>query len=293
MNMKKFFPLLALTILLAACDKPQASAPAAEMDLETASVQAAAEPAEQDIVVAKVGPEQITRRQLDQRLEVLDKDDQDFAATPMGRRSFIQVLVREKLAELDAKAKGLDKSDVYLSDLEDKRAELKELYQQYAQQVLDHMWEDYNYESGLLAVTDEEIAAYHKKYPYEMTIKQIIIDDPQTAEVVLRALKNNKNRWKELERQYSVAPERSRGKSLSFIPGEFIPELEVIAANSSTGSVQGFVKTSQGFHIIMKTNERRLSLKDASDRVRTILENQKLDNVFNALQNKYEVIIYD
>ena len=201
--------------------------------------------------------------------------------------------MREKLAELDAKAHDLDKSDAYLSDLEDKRAQLKEIYQQYAQELLARLWEDYNHETGLLTVTDEEITAYHKKYPYEMTIKQIIIDDPQTAEVVLRALKSNKNRWRELERQYSVAPERSRGKSLSFMPGEFIPELEDIAANSSTGSVQGFVKTSQGFHIIMKTNERRLTLKDAAERIRTILENQKLDNALNALQNKYEVIIYD
>lgn len=289
MNMKKLLLLSISFALLAACDKPQPQTQQQPPD----SLPQAAEPAEQDIVVAQVGPEQITRRQLDQRLEVLTRDDQNFASTPMGRRNFIQILVREKLAELDAKAHNLDKTDVYLADLEDKRAQLKEIYQQYTQQLLARMWEDYNQQNGLLHVADDEIADYHKKYPYEMTIKQIIIDDPQTAEIVLRALKSNKNRWKELERQYSVAPEQSKGNTISFIPGEFIPELEVIAANSSTGSVQGFIKTSQGFHIIMKTAERRMSLKDAADRIRAILENQKLDNAFQTLQNKYEVIIYD
>ena len=43
----------------------------------------------------------------------------------------------------------------------------------------------------------------------------------------------------------------------------------------------------------MKTGERRLSLKDAADRIRAILENQKTDAALNALQNKYEVIIYE
>ena len=77
------------------------------------------------------------------------------------------------------------------------------------------------------------------------------------------------------------------------MPGEFIPELEVIAANSSTGTVQGFVKTAQGFHIIMKTGERRLHLQEAAPRIRTILENKKKDALLETLQNKYKVIIYE
>ena len=43
----------------------------------------------------------------------------------------------------------------------------------------------------------------------------------------------------------------------------------------------------------MKTRERRLSLKDAAPRIRTVLENQKIDAALNALQNKYKVVIYE
>ena len=126
-----------------------------------------------------------------------------------------------------------------------------------------------------------------------MTIKQLIIPDAETADAVWRELKRSKKRWKELERQYSKAPQQSYGKEISFMPGEFIAELEVIAANSATGSVQGFVKTSQGFHIIMKTGERKLKLQEATPRIRAILENQKLDAALNALKNKYKVVIYE
>ena len=145
-------------------------------------------------------------------------------------------------------------------------------------------------EKGDTAVTDEEISAYYEKYPYQMTIKQIIIDNAQTADQVLRALKSSPRRWKELDRQYSIAPESL--KELSFMPGEYLPEIEVIAANSPTGSVQGFFKTSQGFHIIMKTSDKRLSRKDAEPRIRQVLENKKLDNLLNTLKNKYEVVKY-
>lgn len=243
--------------------------------------------------VAQVGPETINRQQLDDRLAVLPKEDRDFAQTAAGKRTFVGLMVREKLIALDAKDEKLDQSDVYLTAMEDKRNQLKDIYREYGDALLGRLWEDNLREKGVLNVTDEEIAAYYDKYPYEMTIKQIIISDAQTADAVWRELKHAKNRWKELERRYSDAPEQSKGKEFTFMPGEFIPELEVIAANSLSGSVQGFVKTAQGFHIIMKTRERKLSLKEAAPRIRAVLENQKTDAALNALQNKYKVVIYE
>ena len=281
--MKKFLFVFFALSLLTACKKSQA--PDIEADLETAPAK--------DIIVAEVGPVQISQRQLEERLAVLPTEDQEYAKTPVGRKNFIHVLAREQLIALDAKEENLDKEDFYLTALEDKREQLKEIYLNFSADLLNRMWEEHMREKGIISVSEEEIAQYYDKYPYEMTIKQLIIPDAETADAVWRELRRSKSRWKELERQYSKAPEESNGKEISFMPGEFIPELEVIAANSSTGSVQGFVKTSQGFHIIMKTGERRLKLAEASPRIRAILENQKIDVALNALQNKYKVVIYE
>lgn len=294
--MKKFLSIITCLLWLAACGSQEPSSPQAGSVFEDAPVgqtSPAAVEKETEAIVAQVGPENITRAQLEHLLQTLDEQDRAFASTPVGEHNFIQLLVREKLAALDAKAKGLDKQEQYLQDLANKRAQLQEVYQNYADQLLLRLWDEQNQAKGAFAVTEEEIAAYFKKYPYEMTIKQIIIDDAQTADTVWRELRHNKNRWKELERRFSIAPQRSYATTLTFMPGEFIPELEVIAANSPTGSVQGFVKTSQGFHIIMKTNERRLSLKDAQPRIRTILENQKKDALLEDLQTNYKVVIYE
>lgn len=244
-------------------------------------------------VIARAGKAVITRQDLENKTKWLSKEDREFAQTPIGQMNFIQVLVREKLAELAAKDAGLDKTDVYLTSMEDKRAELEQIYRSFAADLLERSWYEQLEESGATAVTEQEIKDYYKKYPYEMTVKQIIVDNAQTADEVLRALKNNRSRWKELARQYSVAPEAVRDESFSFMPGEFLPEIEVIAANSPTGSVQGFIKTAQGFHIIMKTGEKRLSTKEAAPRIAQILKDQKTDVILNNLKNKYEVVIYD
>lgn len=281
--MKKFLLLILALSFLTACEKKQALD--IETDLETAPTK--------DIIVAEVGPIQISQRQLEERLSLLPQEDQEFAQTSVGRKNFLHLLAREQLITLDAKEENLDKQDFYLTALEDKREQLKEIYLSFSSDLLNRMWEEHMREKGIIAVTDEEITQYYDKYPYEMTIKQLIIPDAETADAVWRELKRSKSRWREMERQYSKAPEESKGKEISFMPGEFIPELEVIAANSSIGSVQGFVKTAQGFHIIMKTKERRLKMTEAAPRIRAILENQKIDAALHALQNKYKVVIYE
>lgn len=248
-------------------------------------------PAVTQDTAARVGKETITEQDVASRLALLSDKDREFAQTPIGRQNLLQIITREKLVAAAAKDEKLDESDVYLSIMEDKRRQLEDIYNEFAAQTLEQLWYDELKEKGETAVSDEEISAYYKKYPYEMTIKQIIIDNAQTADQVLRALKASPRRWKELERQYSVAPESLR--QITVMPGEYLPDIEVIAANSPMGSVQGFFKTAQGFHIIMKTSDKRLSRKDAEPRIRQVLEDRKLDKVLDSLKNKYEVVIYE
>ncbi len=265
--------LLVLAVLLGACHKPDDE------------FQVDAKP--------RVRPDApaVTEQDVQDRLALLDKQDAAFAQTPIGRQNLIQIILREKLIQTDALAQGLDKSADYQKLSTDKRMFLNEIYQAYTRQLLEDLWYEKQRASGALQVTDEEIAAYYKKYSYEMTVQQIIVDNAETADQVLRALKRSPSRWKELSRQYNVAPEQIRNSKFTFMPGEFLPEIEVIAATSSNGSVQGFIKTALGFHIIMKTGEKRLSKAEAEPRIRAILENKKLDEVIENLQNKYEVLI--
>lgn len=234
----------------------------------------------------------ITDKDVQERMAQLSKEDAAFAGTAIGRQNLLQIILREKLIEADALAQGLDRGADYQKFATDKRMQLNEIYYAYTRRLLEDLWYEKQRTSGVLQVTDAEIDAYYKQYPYEMTVQQIIVDNAQTADQVLRTLKSHPSRWNDMSRQYNIAPEAIRNNQFTFMPGEFLPEIEVIAANSVVGSVQGFIKTAFGFHIIKKTKERRLSKEDAAPRIRAVLENKKLDKAIETLQKKYEVVIY-
>ena len=234
----------------------------------------------------------ITQQDVQKRLELLSREDAAFAKTSFGRQNLLQIILREKLIQTDALAQRIDQSADYQKLSTDKRMQLNEIYQNYTHQLLEDLWYEKQRASGALDVSEEEIESYYKKYPYEMTVQQIIVDNAETADQILHTLKRAPYKWKEMSRQYNVAPEEIRDTKFTFMPGEFLPEIEVIAATSPNGSVQGFIKTAFGFHIIMKTNEKRLSKNEAAPRIRAVLENKKLDKIISNLQNKYEVMIY-
>ncbi len=283
--MKKGLWFVPLALLLAACQPPQ------PQEEETAAT-----PPRPVVPVSQARTtdmdKTVSQADIDRRYPFLSKEDQQFVNTLIGRQNLLQLIAREKLIALDAQAQHINQDPDYLAQLTQKRIQLDDIFQDYAAQTLQEFWYAKQRKQGALQITEEEINEYYKKYPYEMTIRQIIVDNAEQADQLLRTLKSNRSRWKELSRQYNRAPETLRGE-ISFMPGEFLPDLEVIAANSATGSVQGFFKTAYGFHIIMKTSEKKLSRAEAEPRIRSVLENKKLDKLIESLQNKYEVVIYD
>ena len=231
----------------------------------------------------------ITQQDIQNGLALLDEQDRKFAQTAFGKQNLLQILAREKLILQDARSSKLEQNEEYQAALKQKRAELDTVYDQFAQEALIRTW--YEQQEKEMEPSEKEIKAYYNKYPYEMTIKQIIVDNAQTADQTLKILKGSPGRWNEISRQQNKAP--AALQTITFMPGEYLDNLEAVAANSSTGKVQGFFKTPQGFHIIMKTGENRLSLDQATPRIRQILINQRLDKLLDTLKTKYEVVIYD
>ncbi len=274
--MRTFFLFFTLAICLTACTQNPTDAPEPDTP-ETAG---------------RIGTNTISQQEVEERARLLSKQDQLFAQTELGKQALLQTVAREKLILADAQATKLDKQPDYQQFLQQERTRLEKAYQTFADELLTRIWYEAQTQAGGPAyASEDEMKAYFRKYPYEMTIKQIIVENAQTADEVLRTLKHAPSHWAAMSRQYGITPEEL--KTVSFMPGEYLPELEVIAANSPTGKVQGFFKTPLGFHIIMKTGEKRLTWENAQPRIRTVLENEKIDALLNTLKTKYEVILYD
>ena len=86
-----------------------------------------------DDAAARVGRETITEEDIAARTALLSEDDRAFAKTPIGRQNLLQIITREKLIAAAAKDEQLDQSDVYLSIMEDKRAQLADIYRQFGE----------------------------------------------------------------------------------------------------------------------------------------------------------------
>ncbi len=246
-------------------------------------------------VLAYVDNQPITQEDFDKAANNLDPNFKTFVKTKSGRANFLSFLISEKLLLTDAKKRGLDLTQKYqeeIAALEAAQQAALETAKNFAlrRNLLESLAKD-----GTLSVSEDEIKAYYKKYPYEITIRQFIISDPQKAADVMKQMRkiSTISRFAEFARQFSDEPlsKKSGGEMAPFIPGEYLPQIEVPAANSKLMEVQGFITTARGNHIIMKVAEKRLSYNDAKERIKMILENQKLDSYLNSLNKKYNISI--
>jgi len=78
-----------------------------------------------------------------------------------------------------------------------------------------------------------------------------------------------------------------------FITGEFLPELEQTVARMRTDNPEGIFKSKFGYHVIKKDGERKLTFKEARDRIARVLEKQKLDDYLKTIEAKYKVEVLD
>jgi len=271
--MKKLLPFACVLVLLCACGKKEQ---------ENSSA-----------VLAKVGGYPITKEEFDEKAQTLDKDFTQFLSTPSGRENFLGFMINERLLSQAARDMGIASSKEYQSEIEDIRQEQALRLKQAKEFALRRILKEKLMKDGTLSVSEDEIKQYYAKHQYQIYLMHILLSDPQEAATVMREVNGirSSERFAQAAARYSIDPETKNngGRLPPFIPGEYMQQIEVPAANIPAGQVQGFIKTPQGFHIIMKVKEENLSYAQAKDRIRAILEGQKLDAYLNSLKDKYGV----
>lgn len=251
----------------------------------------------QENALAKVAGYTITQEEFDKRADFLDSSFKQYLTTPQGKQNFLNYLISERLLQQEALFKNLPDDPRYTQEIENIIKQQEENLQRAKEFLLKKILMEEIYNQGITYVSEEEIKNYYRKYPYEIKILQIILNNPQEAAQVMNAVKNTKtqNSFKEAVMKFSKDPlaKQNKGALEPFIPGEYLPEIEVPAANSAANQVQGFIQTPFGFHIIMKVGETKLTYNQAKERIHNILEKQKLDDYLNSLKDKYGVEVKD
>lgn len=281
--MKKTLFLTTLILTCVACSPKQENTPQKPLTYNNSPV------------LAYIDDQPITQQDFDKAADNLDSGFKSFVKTKSGRDNFLSFLISERLLLLDAKQRKIDLTQEYQNEiiaLEEAQKAALETAKNFAlrKNLLESLIQD-----GTLGVSEDEIKDYYKKYPYEITIRQFIISDSQKAADVMKQMRNvhSTSRFADFARQFSDDPisKKSGGEMPPFIPGEYLPQIEAPAANSKLMEVQGFITTAQGNHIIMKVSEKHLTYNEAKDRIKMIIENQKLDSYLNSLNKKYNISI--
>lgn len=245
-------------------------------------------------LVAKVGPEKITVSEFQKKLTSVAPEYQNYLLTPSGRRQFVEVLAREKLILLAAQNSPAAQSSELRQELERMQEEQRQRLQEYREYLLTKIWLEDLRKEGELAVSQEELEEYHRKHPSEVILHHILLSSPEEAELVYKRLRRGES-FSELARRKSLDVETSRkgGRLPPFMFGEILPELVDVAFQMRVGEYSGVVRSKFGYHILRKDAQRNVAFTQARDRIRKILEKEKLDRHLESLQSKYPVEIID
>ena len=245
-------------------------------------------------LIARVGPLGITHQEFTQKLAEVAPEYQNYVATPNGRKQFMEILVREKLILAASKDDHTASSEEFRSEIEKLKEEQRRRLKEFEEYLLTKLWIDSLRQKGILQVTEQDISSYHAANPHEVKLRHILVANPEEGSALLKRIKSGAN-FAAMAKEHSLDQDTAAngGALPPLLRGEVLPELEDAAFKMRVGETIGLVQSKFGYHIVRKESERAVPLAEAKDRIRKLLEKQKLDRYLASIQDRYPVEVLD
>jgi parvulin-like peptidyl-prolyl isomerase len=253
-------------------------------------------------VIAKVGNSEITQETVNQKLAAMPPAYQNFAATPLGKKQFVDSIVRETIMVESAKQAGIAKKPEYSEALKEFEESQKKQLEDYKNGLLI---ESYLREiQQTITSTDPDIEEYYKENkesfdnPVEYTVKHILTSDRAEAEEAFEELQKDVN-FDDIAKKYSQDSGSSESGGLigPFRKGDLVPEFEKVALELKDNEMSGIVETQYGYHIIFKVSQKTIpaiSFEQAAPVIKRIVEKEKFDKWFESRRQSLGVFVnYD
>ncbi len=140
-----------------------------------------------------------------------------------------------------------------------------------------------------VTVTDDEVTVYFKANrsqfdrPAQVRARQIVVADEAEGQKILGLLRQGRP-FAEVAGEYSLSPDAEQGGDLGFFGrGEMPPEFDEIVFDLPAKRLSNLVKSEYGYHIFLveeKRKAKRLSKKEATEEILSILEGRKKEEVY-------------
>ncbi|MDR2351410.1 MAG: peptidylprolyl isomerase [Endomicrobium sp.] len=238
--------------------------------------------------VIKVGNKKITENDLNDKLSVTSTNFQKFAATPIGRKHFFDLVVQQSVVIEAAKKSGIEKQAEFKKALKDfKNKQRKQLTDHKDGLLMDIYLKEIREK---IKASDNEIQNYYNENksifekPIAYTVRHILVLDKETAQNAYKKLKNGA-KFEQIAKEVSKDTTAQNGGLLGPVKqGELVPEFEAVALKLKNNEMSEIIETCYGFHIIFKLSEQKLShisFDDAKENIKRILEKDKFDTWYN------------
>ncbi len=241
----------------------------------------------QEKIIAKVGNTYITESYLNEK--ILESGEFDYLKTKIGKKQFLDVLINERLLKLAAQNSQIATSQEYKNEIKRVEDEFRKRLEEYKDVILTRMWLE-KIRKERINISDKDVEEYIKKYPYTVSFNQVISSDYETAQAVLKSLKDGMS-FDKLASNYNKKDDVVFNKIPPVIYGELMDELNDMVFKMKTGEISGIVKSKLGYHIVKKTAESKIETENPriKERVKRILEKKKFDEYLSELEKKYSV----
>jgi parvulin-like peptidyl-prolyl isomerase len=240
----------------------------------------------QEVIIAKVGKQTITKTNLEDRLMSLPEEYRvQYEASEIGKKQFIDILVREAVIAELAQDMGIEKEKEYIDAIEDFKKEQEKLFEDYKKDTLFKFYLSKIQEK--FAADDSEVKQYyddHKELyltPVSFTARYIFVYDEVAALSAMDRLQKGEkfeNVAKDISQDTSSA---SNGGLIGPIKiGEYVPEFEKAILSLKIGETSKIVQMPYGYAIIHKISEQKgamVPLEEAKEDIASILEKEKFD----------------
>lgn len=243
-------------------------------------VAGAAQAAEEDPVVAKVGSDTIRQSELKLLMDEIRARDSQKLTTVAERQQYLENMIEQKMMAAEARRLGLDQNP-------DVKLRIRHwvdilLAQAYYEQLREKV-----------ALSPDDLQAYYDTHPHafetpeEIHVKHIIVANQEAAEKAMAELDTGRP-FEAVAQEMNMDASKARGGDIGWYPrGRLVPEFEVAAFALQKGEVSDIVQTRYGFHII-KLEDRRASILKPYEEVREdvrlqatreIVERQRKENL--------------
>jgi len=278
--------VVSLILLAAACSPKKAAPP----------------PAPSEPIVARVGDESITARELSEQLAKQPPAVRAHYTSPQRRKDFLENQIRFELLAGEARRRGFDK------DPDFERAMKQQLVSTYLQKEMEARLKPAD-------IPDAEVEKYYREHSAEFNqpelarVSQIVVKDRNKARKLVAEVKklapDDVAGFAKIVAAHSEDPDsKTRGGDLGFFERDKSahpkPVVEAVFALQKPGDVAGPIQTDRGFHLVRLVQRRPGSARtyaEASGDIRQRLYQQqrarRMDELLASIKQRTKVEIYE